>query len=64
MLDQIARIVQDYSLNLREAMNFVRSSVLFKQVDEINSNLVNQIVGEYARNKIEDLEAALTQKHK
>lgn len=59
MLDQISRIINDYGLNIRETMNYVRSSVLFKEIDEINNNVVNEIVGEYARNKIEALEAAL-----
>ena len=52
MLDQISRIIKECSVNVREAMNYVRSSVLFKEIDEINTNVVNEIVGEFARNKI------------
>lgn len=45
MLDQISRIINDYGLDIRETMNYVRSSVLFKEIDEINTDVVNEIVG-------------------
>ena len=62
MLDQITRIINENQVNLREGMNYVRSSILFKEIDEINANVVNEIVGEFAKNKIEDLEMALQMK--
>jgi hypothetical protein len=45
-------------------MNYLRSSILFKEVDEISASLVDDIVGEYARNRIQQLEIELREARK
>jgi len=52
MLNKINEIIESNDVDVRQAMNYVRSSILFKDIDEINSNVVNDIVGEYARSRI------------
>jgi hypothetical protein len=62
MLGKISRIVDQEAVSHREVMNYVRSSVLFKDIEEVDSRAVDDLVGEYVSSRIRELENELKQK--
>lgn len=59
MLKGINDIIEKHGLSYNHTLNYVRSRIMLKDIEDISNNAVEDITSEYSKNRIQTLERTL-----